>query len=59
MLCMVGFLTLHLSVHVSVDKICQKELLSRSTSFLVEAFLVTHGGNHSILKKEIPMLGVL
>ena len=40
-----------LSVCVSVYKISQK-IFSRSTSFLVEAFPVTQGGNHSILKKR-------
>ncbi len=40
-------------VCVSVTKISQK-ILNRSTSFLVEAFPVTQGGNHSILEKSPP-----
>ncbi len=53
MLRMAGFLTLHLSVSVSVDKISQK-VFNQSTSFLVGAFPVNQGGNHSILKKKSP-----
>ena len=40
-------------VCVSVTKI-SKKILNRSTSFSVEAFLLTQGGNHSILKKIAP-----
>ncbi len=65
MLCIAGFLTLRLfvcvclSVCVSVNKI-SKKILNQSTSFLVEAFSVTQGGNHSIFKKKCPgvMVGV-
>ena len=54
-----GFLTLRFSlslcvcvcVHVSVDKISQK-VLNRLTSFSGQTFPLTHGGNHSILKKK-------
>ncbi len=42
-----------LSVCVSVNKIISKNI-DRFTSFLVEAFPVTQGGNHSILKKKSP-----
>ncbi len=50
---MAGFLTLRLSVCVPVNQI-SKKILNRSTSFLVEAFPVTQGGNHSIFKKIPP-----
>ena len=52
-----GFLTSCLSVCVcvcvSVTKI-SKKILTRLTSFLVEAFPLTQGGNRSILKKIAP-----
>ncbi len=38
---MVGFITLHISVCLSVDTISQK-VCNQSTSFLVVAFPVTH-----------------
>ena len=53
MLRMAGFITLHISVCLSVDKISQK-VFNQSTLFLVGAFPVTQGGNHSILKKIAP-----
>ncbi len=40
-----------MSVCVSVNKIFLK-ILNRSTPFSVEAFPVTQGGNHAILKKK-------
>ncbi len=59
---MAGFLTLRWiisvclclsGVFVSVTKI-SKKILNRPTSYLVEAFPLTQGGNHSILKKNHP-----
>ncbi len=62
MLCMAGFLTLHLSVCLPVC-LCVRlqdisKILNRSTPFLVEAFRVTQGGNHSIWKKKRPWVRV-
>ena len=42
-----------LSVCLSVGKI-SKKILNGSTSFLLEAFPLIQGGNHSILKKKRP-----
>ncbi len=57
MLCMAGFLTSRLcvclSVCVSVNKISKKNI-EPINSIFVEAFPVTQGGNHSILKKIAP-----
>ena len=59
MFCMAGFLTLRLSVCLSISRlsVCPltkyfKNILKRTTSILVEAFRVTQGGKRSILKKK-------
>ena len=46
-------LSVRVCVCVSVTKV-SKKILNRSTSFLAEAFPLTQGGNHSILKTISP-----